>query len=293
MPVDEYVWARPSAGLRGSVAHYSGYRQRGVPAVTHRGLPSPYLTLILTIDDPLVITAHPDPRQAPGRYDTLLGGLHLSPALIAHGGRQSGVQVSVHPLACRALFGLPAGELAGLDLDLADVLGPRRADELRGRLRAAATWPARFAAVDAALLALARPADVHADVTHVYRRLFASGGRVPVGALAEEAGWSARHLTGMFRVETGLGLKEAARVMRFDRARRRLTPGVRLAGLAAETGYYDQAHLAREFRALAGCSPSQWLADEFGFVQAAAALNAEDGFHDQPSATGVAHSAGA
>jgi AraC-like DNA-binding protein len=293
MQADEYARARPSAGLRGSVARYSGYRQRGVPPLTHRGLPSPYLTLILTIDDPLVVTAHPDRRQSPGRYDTLLGGLHLSPALIAHGGRQSGVQVSVHPLACRALFGLPAGELAGLDLDLADVLGPRPADELRGRLRATATWPDRFAAVDAALLALSREADVHPDITHVYRRLLTGHGRVPVGTLAAEVGWSARYLTGRFRVETGLGLKEAARVMRFDRARRRLAPGVRLADLAAETGYYDQAHLAREFRALAGCSPSQWLADEFGFVQAAAALHGEDGFHDQPSATGVAHSAGA
>jgi AraC-like DNA-binding protein len=293
MQADEYARARPSAGLRGSVAHYSGYLQRGVPPVTHRGLPSPYLTLILTIDDPLVISAHPDRRQAPGRYDTLLGGLHLTPALISHGGRQSGVQVSVNPLACRALFGLPAGELAGLDLDLADVLGPRTADELRGRLRAAPTWPARFAAVDAALLALTREADVHADVAHVYQRLLASGGRVPVGALVDEVGWSARHLTDRFRVETGLGLKEAARVMRFDRARRQLTPGLRLADLAAEGGYYDQAHLAREFRALAGCSPSRWLADEFGFVQAAAPFSTEDGFHDQPSATGVAHSAGA
>jgi hypothetical protein len=26
-----------------------------------RGLPSPYLTLILTLDEPLVVAAHPDP----------------------------------------------------------------------------------------------------------------------------------------------------------------------------------------------------------------------------------------
>jgi AraC-like DNA-binding protein len=47
--------------------------------------------------------------------------------------------------------------------------------------------------------------------------------------------------------------------------------GATLATLATECGFYDQAHLAREFRALAGCPPSQWLAEEFRFVQTSAA----------------------
>ena len=123
MAVNEYVRARPAPGLRPYVEYYSGYRQRGVGPAQHRGLPSPYLTLILTLDEPLVISAHPDRRQPPGRYDALIGGLHLAPALITHDGRQSGVQVAVHPLGARALFGLPAGELAGGDYHLGDVLG--------------------------------------------------------------------------------------------------------------------------------------------------------------------------
>jgi AraC-like DNA-binding protein len=67
----------------------------------------------------------------------------------------------------------------------------------------------------------------------------------------------------------------AARVIRFDRARRLLGAEARtgrpplLADLAARCGYFDQAHLAREFRSLAGCPPSQWLAEEFRNVQAA------------------------
>jgi len=59
---------------------------------------------------------------------------------------------------------------------------------------------------------------------------------------------------------------------RFDRAKATLTrsyAGDRpaLARVAADCGHADQAHLAREFRALAGCPPSQWLAEEFRFVQ--------------------------
>ena len=278
MEVNEYVVARPSPALRPYVAHYSGYRQRGLPPGRHRGLPSPYLTLVLTIDEPLVIAAHPDHRQAPGRYDALLGGLHLSPAMITHPGRQSGVQVAVNPLGCRALFGLPAGELANIDTDFAAVTGAATVAELLDRLRLAGSWPARFAVVDQVLcrLALVREASVHPDVARVFRRLVAAGGDVPIAALADEVGWSARHLTNRFHAEVGLRPKEAARVVRFDRVRRRLSPGVRLAEVAADTGYFDQAHLAREFRVFAGCSPSRWLADEIGFVQANAVLLDED-----------------
>jgi AraC-like DNA-binding protein len=66
--------------------------------------------------------------------------------------------------------------------------------------------------------------------------------------------------------------------VRFDRARRLLAArawcagprGVSLAALAADCGYFDQAHLDREFRALAGCAPTRWLAEEFRNIQAGA-----------------------
>lgn len=280
--VDEYVWARPGPALRRYVAFYTGYRQCGLPPAVHRGLPSPYLTLILTLDDPLVVAAHPDRRQAPGRYDALIGGLHLAPAVITHDGRQSGVQVAVRPLGCRALLGLPAGELGGVDADLAAVVGDGPVARLRGALHDARTWPERFATVDRVLgeVLRDRSGDVHPAVAYAYDRILATGGDVAVGALAAEAGWSARHLTNRFRAEVGLRVKEAARVVRFDRARRRLHTGARLADVAAATGYFDQAHLAREFRALAGVPPSRWLADEIGFVQAHAAVADDDGDHE-------------
>ncbi|HET6534395.1 MAG TPA: helix-turn-helix domain-containing protein [Actinoplanes sp.] len=281
MEVNEYARARPSAAVRPYLAGYSGYRQRGLAPALHRGLPSPYLTLILTIDEPLVVAAHPDRRQTPGRYDALIGGLHLTHAVIEHDGAQSGVQLAVNPLGCRALFGRPAAELAGVDTDLADVLPAPFVDRLRERLRALTTWPQRFAALDEAFSTLVRDGgDVHPDVAYAYHRVVGSGGRVTVGDLAAEVGWSARHLGNRFRAEIGLRPKEAARVARFDRVRWQLYAGVRLSDAAARTGYFDQAHLNREFRVLAGVAPSTWLADEIGFVQAARAAGGQDGWHD-------------
>src|SRR5690348_17555140 len=116
---------------------------------------------------------------------------------------------------------------------------------------------------------------VSPEVSQAWRALLASGGTAAVPELAREAGWSSRRLGTRFRAEIGLAPKQAARVVRFDRARRLLQRRVAAAGqpelaaLAAACGYYDQAHLAREFRALAGCPPSRWLAEEFRNVQAA------------------------
>jgi AraC-like DNA-binding protein len=289
--VDEHRRRAPAEPLRPYVAWYTGYRQRGVPPAVHRGLPSPFLTLILTLDEPLTMAAHADPRQPPGEFGTLLGGLHSSPALIVHEGAQSGIQVALRPLGARALLGLPAGELAAIDVPADAVLG--RVQEARARILAADGWAERFAVLDEILLAAvvsavtAGPgvaAQAAPEVGWAWRRLLRSGGTVRAATLAEETGWSGRHLAGRFRTEIGLTPKEAARVIRFCRARRLLVraagagagvgPGeLRLADLAVTCGYFDQAHLAREFRSLAGCPPSQWLAEEFRNVQAGAWLD--------------------
>jgi AraC-like DNA-binding protein len=267
--VNEHLRVRPGPGVRAVVAGYSGYRTAGQAPARHRGLPSPYLTLIFTLDEPLMIAGHPDPRQAPASYDTLAGGLHTAPALIDHDGWQSGVQLAVTPLAARALFGMPAGELASLDVEGTDVLGPL-AREIQERLRASPTWPERFAALDRLLLArmAAERPGPRPDVARAWGRLLAAGGQATVSDLAAETGWSERHLRSQFLAEIGLTPKAAGRVIRFDRARRQIqrraqaTDRWSLADLAADCGYYDQAHLDREFRALAGCPPTRWLAEE-------------------------------
>jgi AraC-like DNA-binding protein len=297
--IDEHARHVPPARLRPFVSEYAGYRQEGMPTGRHRGLPSPELTFIVTLDDPLAIDAHPDPGQPAGSYDTLLGGLHTSPALVSHQGRWSGVQLGLTPLGARTLLGLPAAGLVNWDAEATDVIGGF-ATELRELVVAQPTWAGRFAVIDQLLERRAaeadadRPAAVRPEVGYAWRRLRETRGGVGVAELAAETGLSARRLGSLFRAETGLAPKEAGRVFRFAHARRRIgqaamggglgTAGVggpggpggggttaTFARLAAECGFYDQAHLAREFRALAGCPPSVWLAEEFRFIQASAA----------------------
>ena len=287
--IDEHAAHDPPAGLRPFVSGYVGYRLAGAAPARHRGLPSPELTFIVTLDDPLAIDAHPDPGQPAGAYDTLLGGLHTSPALVSHQGRWSGVQLGLTPLGARTLLGLPAAELANWDAEATDVIGGFAA-QLRELVVEQPSWAGRFAVIDQLLERRAAEAEadhrvtVRPEVGYAWRRLRETRGGVGVAELAAETGLSTRRLGSLFQAEFGLAPKESARVFRFSHARRRIGramgggrgtadggSGTTFARVAAECGFYDQAHLAREFRALAGCPPSVWLAEEFRFVQASAA----------------------
>ena len=85
-----------------------------------------------------------------------------------------------------------------------------------------------------------------------------------IGHVAEAAGLSAGHFTRLFQEEVGLTPKQFARVRRFRTVLRRARTAhtaqrVNWAQLAADCGYYDQAHLIKEFHAFAGVCPSAYL----------------------------------
>jgi AraC-like DNA-binding protein len=271
-PVNEAIVGRPAPPLRPFVDRYLGYHQEGFARGVHRGLPSRHLTFIISLAEPVDIAGMPDPAQRPAAFQALVGGLHAAPASIHHEGRQLGLSVQLTPLGAWGLFGMPAGALAWSVVDLEDVVG-QSGRELVERLAEAPTWQARFAILDDALLRrLDRPSGPSPETARAWERLVASGGTLDVSTLAREVGWSRRHLSERLRIELGLPPKVLARVLRFERARRMLERSDRppLADVAAACGYYDQAHMNREWRELAGSSPTAWLAEELPSVQDAA-----------------------
>ena len=272
----EWVLGQPQPLLRPFVERYCGYRMTGFPPGLHRGVPSRHLTFIVSIGPEIDVVRQTNPTQGPERYRCALGGLQASTALIAHDGNQEGVAIELTPLGSRALFGLPAAELWDWSLELADVIGPE-GRELWERLQSTARWADRFAACDDVLARRLRSDDTPPDLRFCWQTLVASGGQIAIGDLAHETGWSRQHLRQRFRQEFGLAPKLAARVVRFERARRMLQsvpPFVSIAQVAAVCGYYDHAHLDRDFLELAGCTPSELLAEDLPSFQDDAAPEA-------------------
>jgi AraC-like DNA-binding protein len=259
----------PSALLRPYVSRITAYHYAGFEPAVHMGLPSRNLTFVIAFDDPLVLGRLPDGQAGLHTFDACIGGFHTTPVEIHHDGNQHGMQLDVTPAGARALFGMPAAELASATVAL-DTLWGRRAGELYDRLAGASGWPARFAIAEHRLCQViaerAAPPTISADLEMAWVRLAGAGGQIEVATLAADTGWSRRHFTQRFSTEYGMGPKAMARVMRFERSRTMLlaapTRRLRLVDIAAACGYADQAHMTRDWQALAGSSPTAWLASE-------------------------------
>lgn len=248
----------PAPQLAPYIEQYVGYRLYGTAPGVHRGLPSRHLTFIVSIGPAIDVVAQADPAQTPRAYRCVLGGLQASPAFIAHDGNQEGVAIELTPVGCRALLGMPARALWSTSVELGDVARPVGA-ELWERLQPPASWPERFDVCDEVLGRLLTGHLVAPELRRSWRLLVASGGTAPVADLADATGWSRQHLARRFRDEFGLTPKLAGRLIRFERARRLLevAPSLSIARVAAECGFYDQAHLARDVVELAGCPPTR------------------------------------
>jgi len=232
----------------------------GAPGV-HRGLPTTSLTFVLPVGEPLDV-GWGDGTAREKRWSTV-SGLHAAPAAIHHDGTQRGIQLGLTTAGARALLGVPASELSGELLELEDV-APVLAD-LPERLHDVTLQPGLAAVTRALVRALARNGEARPRGA-VGRALAGLTRGERVADVADEVGYSRRRLGTLVREETGLAPKEYQRVARFEASRAVL--GHRpLAGVAAECGYADQGHLARDWAELAGCPPSTWLREEFPFLQ--------------------------
>ncbi|MEY6566221.1 helix-turn-helix domain-containing protein [Streptomyces sp. PGLac3x] len=264
------IGARPAPALRRYVDSYVGFDLRGLPAGVHCGPPGRALTTVISLSEPLGVAAGVDDGSPVTRFGGVAGGLMCRSVAIHHDGRERGVQVALTPLGARAAYGMPAAELAHRLVPLDELLGAL-AVELLDRLRSATTWAARFAVLDALLLRAVGRGDhaghehrVRPEVAQAWRRLVAPPRRAPRGCEHPVRRRSRRYLTERFRGELGLSPKTFARVLRFARAHELAAVGDPLpwSEVAAVSGYADQAHLVREWRAFTGWSPTAWRRGE-------------------------------
>jgi methylphosphotriester-DNA--protein-cysteine methyltransferase len=186
-------------------------------------------------------------------------GLKTRPFLAESDGPCENVLLRLRPGAALRLFGVPACELTDRAAELGLLVGPRAA-EWRDRVAAAPSAEARHETLARAFGDWARHAAREPDaddslLRRAVSRIRRVRGELRIQSLAAELGIGERRLERLFLARVGVTPKAFARISRFFAAYESLGAGAEPLDAALAHGYFDQAHLNRDFRALAGAPP--------------------------------------
>lgn len=172
------------------------------------------------------------------------------------------IMAELKPSALMRLFGLPGNELHGLSVDVRDLLPRRAVDRMLDRVGRARNRDERIAAFSMMLLEQASMYPVRGRmIDFVAAEIDRQRGQIRMSDLSEQFDMSRRTLTRRFTEIVGLSPKRFANVARLNNTIRQLSAArfSTLADLAAETGYYDEAHMLHDFTRYFGMSPARFL----------------------------------
>jgi AraC-like DNA-binding protein len=258
---------QPPSELQHAVLRYTGINVNGVVPGIDTPVPSRHIHLFISLGAPIQVLGTPNRSQSPSSFSAFVCGLQDGPSRVQRGTSIQLVHIFLTPLGARSILGVPSSHLTSRVIELTDLWG-RDGAILIERLRETASWPARFAILDNTFLRRFRPAETPSELTWAWCHLARYHGSPLIQDLARELRWSRRHFAEQFRNHVGIPPKTAARIFRFERACRLIKEQrPRLAEVALACGFHDQAHLTREWNALAGCTPKAWIASELPFLQ--------------------------
>ncbi len=186
-------------------------------------------------------------------------GCQTRPVVSRNEGERHSFCIVFHPDAFHALFGIDLATLQDNFLDAAQAL-PAHGRRLLADIDAAHDHDERRAIVDAFLAAHARPLPASP-----WLRLRRLGVNVGLQLASGLLGVGPRQVQRRARREGGLSVPALSRLWRGERSLRQVREtlargrGVDWAAHAAEAGYADQSHLARDCKEISGRTPTQIL----------------------------------
>lgn len=273
--------AKPASPLHSMVEGYRGSRLSGLTPGSHLGLPSPWLTMIVSFGTPTDVSQMPNRSRSPRSFGGFVSGLQDCSAVVSFGSEIACVSTKIHPLHARTFLGCPASAITNEVVDTGDLSGSSGA-QLSEQMNGVDDWSCRFAVLDHMLIGSVADAALppRLEVAWAWHHLAKTRGAVSVAHMASEVGWSRRHFTSQFTKEFGLTPRTAKRLFRFDALVRLLgrRPDISLAQAASLCGYVDQAHMTTDFASFTNTTPGAWLATEFPKSQDSSTRTDEDGF---------------
>jgi AraC-like DNA-binding protein len=221
-------------------------------------LPDGAVELVLSFADPVRRTGSDSCNRA---IDRMLVGQMFAQSRVEYTGKVDVLGVRFRPAGASVFLSVPLHELTGKVLPLGDVVDALER-RITSRLDPSGTVAERITAVELILIDLMSKA-IGPDpaVEAAVRAIEKSQGQLQVSSLVDDLGLSRRQLERKFLHVVGIPPKLLCRIVRFRRVCQALDhPEAQdWAGIAVMCGYYDQAHLIRDFREFSNTTPARFL----------------------------------
>ena len=254
----EYV-PRRVGGETGRFVELVWFARGRITGVRERIAPTGSTVAAVVLGDPIRRTPVGEGAALLAEEGFLIGP-HDRPIVNEPQGETFCVGIVTTPVGCRPALGLAPATLRGRVMDL--LRAWPKALGLRRELMTCRT-PAEALDVVEAALATPEPFDRHAfeRCEAAVQQLSAEPTR-PVTDIAAGLGVSHGYLDRQFTEQVGLSPRTLARILRMRRLLEEIDVygSVGWADKAAELGWFDQAHLIRDFKRHTGVTPSEYLA---------------------------------
>ena len=250
-----------TAPLAPHVEHLWMVRGRLSGRLSNMILPDGAMELIINLGDPQRLCAPDDPERQTVFRSSWVSGERMEPIVIDEAGYVHLIGIRLRAGGAWPFLGIPLREFSDQVVELDTILGPE-ASELRDQLGEAPNDDARLDLTEKWLRQRMRSRTPPTRaVSHALGVIQLGASPARIGRMAEEIGISHKHLLREFERCVGLTPKVFARICAFQRVIHSVGQRARVnwADAAARCGYYDQAHLIREFRAFSGLTPANYL----------------------------------
>ncbi|MGE5292557.1 MAG: helix-turn-helix domain-containing protein [Micromonosporaceae bacterium] len=248
-----------SPGLAPFVRVIGYYEGEALPFRHERSLPDAGMSLMVNLHEDQFRTYHgPDHGDVHRIGGAMLMGPRTGHTVIDTAEQRAVLTVSFTLGGALPFLRLPLSEIRDQMIELEHIWG-RDGAVLRERLCETATPERKMRVVEEVLLAHLAPPPRDPAVVFAARALERGA---DVSVVAAALGLLPKQFVRRFRGHVGLTPKLFSRVRRLQRLLRRVHGNgpADWAAVAVEHGYFDQAHLINDFRALTGITPGAYLA---------------------------------
>lgn len=242
-----------------------GEAQPGTPK-PERILPDGCVELILNFGAEFSQHSDNGPQLQPRNF---LVGQMTGPIVISPTGLVELLGIRFHPGGTLPFLRVPLHEITDQIVEVGS-LSNRLERELIGATAECSSLPQKISAVEKLLTNYLNNNNKYDSwLTTLVCRIVDSRGLVSVDQLASDAGVSSRQLERRFLREVGVGPKLLGRIIRFQQVFHAVEHcNTAWAEIAIECGYYDQAHLIRDFNQFAQQTPAVLFSSQSALTEA-------------------------